>query len=149
MSDLTEDLKSLQANVVAMYAQAHGYHWNVKGMLFKQLHAFFLEIYEDVYDSIDTISENIRKLGDDAPFGLKTWSNSQTVSVKENPNLSPVDMLIELTSVNMVIINQLKAIFRSANASDEQGLANFIAERIDKHQFWNWQLRATLESVVV
>ena len=31
MDELINELKLLQANVVAMYAQSHGYHWNVKG----------------------------------------------------------------------------------------------------------------------
>jgi starvation-inducible DNA-binding protein len=144
MDELINELKSLQANVVAMYAQSHGYHWNVKGMLFKELHAFFLEIYEDVFDSIDPISENLRKLGADAPFGLNTWFNSASVQVNEDPNLSPVQMLNELISVNNVILTQLKKVFVFADTQNEQGVANFIAERIDQHQFWNWQLTATL-----
>lgn len=144
MDELINELKLLQANVVAMYAQSHGYHWNVKGMLFKELHAFFLEIYEDVYGSLDPISENIRKLGGDAPFGLNTWSNNATFEVNEDPNLSPVQMLGELILVNSVILTQLKKVFVLADTQNEQGVANFIAERIDQHQFWNWQLTATL-----
>ena len=144
MDELINELKLLQANVVAMYAQSHGYHWNVKGMLFKELHAFFLEIYEDVYGSLDPISENIRKLGGDAPFGLSTWSNNATFEVNEDPNLSPVQMLGELILVNSVILTQLKKVFVLADTQNEQGVANFIAERIDQHQFWNWQLAATL-----
>ena len=145
MSDLVEGLRYAQANVVAMYAQSHGYHWNVEGMLFKQLHAFFLEIYEDVFDSIDAYSENLRKLGADAPFGLKTWSENATVTINENPNLNANEMVGELMITNSKIVDQLKV----ADAADEQGVANFIAERIDKHQFWNWQLGATLKTVVI
>lgn len=148
MEELVNELKSLQANVVAMYSQSHGYHWNVKGMLFKQFHAFFLEIYEDVYGSIDPISENIRKLGGDAPFGLATWSNSVTVRVNEDPHLSPVQMLNELVVVNLAVLAQLKKVFVLADIANEQGVANFIAERIDQHQFWNWQLTSTLTTTV-
>ena len=149
MSDLVEGLRYAQANVVAMYAQSHGYHWNVEGMLFKQLHAFFLEIYEDVFDSIDAYSENLRKLGADAPFGLKTWSENATVTINEDPNLNAIEMIGELMITNSKIVDQLKVVFKIADAADEQGVANFIAERIDKHQFWNWQLGATLKTVAV
>ena len=72
MTELVDSLKKLQANAFQMYAQAHGYHWNVEGMLFKELHAFFLEIYEDVFDSIDPIAENLRKLDSTAPFGARS-----------------------------------------------------------------------------
>lgn len=148
MSDLIDGLKKLQANVVSMYAQSHGYHWNVRGMLFKEIHAFFLEIYEDVFDSIDPISENIRKLGSMAPFGLATWKDAATVVINESQDLDVLEMLNELVRTNSAIIDQLKELFKVADAADEQGVANFIAERIDKHQFWNWQLKATLTKIL-
>ena len=51
--NLVTCLKELQSMNMKMYAQSHGYHWNVEGRDFKQDHAFLLEIYEDVFDSID------------------------------------------------------------------------------------------------
>lgn len=149
MSELASALVDLQANLYVLYAQAHGFHWNVKGMMFKELHAFFNEIYEDVYDSIDPVSENIRKLGADAPFGLSTWISNATLSVVNEPNLSAYAMCANLAETNDSIVTQLKMVFRIANAEDEQGVANYIAERIDKHQFWAWQLKATLQTLVV
>jgi DNA-binding ferritin-like protein len=35
--------------------------------------------------------------------------------------------------------------FNTANESNQQGIANFIAERIDMHQKWNWFLKASGE----
>lgn len=149
MSELANRLKTLQANVFQMYAQAHGYHWNVEGMLFKELHKFFLKIYEDVFGSIDPIAENLKKLDDTAPFGAKNWLQNATVYINDAENLGPVEMLNGLDSTNEAIIAELKSIFKVANASDEQGIANFIAGRIDQHQFWRWQIRATLKKVVI
>jgi len=146
---LVDELKVLQANVVQMYGQAHGYHWNVEGMLFKTFHAFFLEIYEDVYGSIDPISENIRKLGGKAPFGPASWLNNSTVSINNSEDLSIDDMLHELIKTNNVLLNQLKQVFKIADLANEQGIANFIAERIDQHQFWNWQLSVSVAPTVV
>ena len=47
---------------------------------------------------------------------------------------------------NMEYIVILKNAFDVANQENEQGIANFIAERIDKHQKWNWQLKSSLMS---
>lgn len=146
---LVDELKVLQANVFAMYSQAHGYHWNVEGMLFKQLHAFFLEIYEDVYGSIDPISENIRKLGGYAPFGPDQWAENATIHINDVENLGPVEMLQELSRTNNELIIQLKHVFEVADDEDEQGVANFIAERIDQHQFWAWQLKASQKVSII
>lgn len=149
MSELIIKLRQLQANAFQMYAQAHGYHWNVEGMLFKELHAFFLEIYEDVFGSIDPISENLRKLDSFAPFGAAEWHKNATVTINDAEQLDPITMLNELYKTNDYLIAELKDIFNAADSANEQGIANFIAERIDQHQFWRWQIKATLKKVVI
>ena len=36
--------------------------------------------------------------------------------------------------------------FASANKANEQGIANFLAERDDMHKKWRWQLTASTKS---
>jgi DNA-binding ferritin-like protein len=52
-------------------------------------------------------------------------------------------MAVDLMAANDIIIGKLKECFNTANQADEQGIANFIAERIDMHQKWRWQLKAS------
>ena len=145
--DLLNKLKQLQANAFVFYTKTHGYHWNVEGILFKQLHAFFLEIYEDVFESIDTYAEWSRKLGAYAPFQIDEVLQASNVKY-DFPTTSPLEMLRNLLDSNNQIIKDLKDAFEMADAGNEQGLANFIAERIDQHQFWSWQLSASLKTSV-
>lgn len=143
--ELIDALKTLQSMVVKMYTQSHGYHWNVEGRTFKQDHAFLLEIYEDVYGSIDPISENLRKLGAKAPFGLKSWTNNSGLEINDSENLDSKIMFQELIQTNNTVLAMLKRTYDISNELDEQGICNFIAGRIEQHQFWNWQLTATLK----
>ena len=53
-------------------------------------------------------------------------------------------MLQELYNTNNLVINSLTDAFDKANAIDSQGICNFLADRIDKHQFWAWQLKSSL-----
>jgi len=46
--------------------------------------------------------------------------------------------------MNSEYISELKNTFDVANRVNEQGVANFIAERIDQHQKWDWFLKASL-----
>jgi len=55
----------------------------------------------------------------------------------------PVAMAKDLLEANGEVIEKLKTVFHTANDADEQGIANFIAERIDMHQKWSWQLKAS------
>jgi DNA-binding ferritin-like protein len=56
------------------------------------------------------------------------------------------ELAIDLYVKNHGLITMLKAAFNVANSENEQGVANFIAERIDMHQTWDWQLTASLRA---
>ena len=139
---LTDELSELLGDVVVFYFRAHGYHWNVEGEDFSQYHALFEEIYEDAYSSIDPIAENIRKLGEYAPFKLDTLMKLASLEDSKVPT-KPVAMAKDLLKANGEVIEKLKKVFHTANDADEQGIANFLAERIDMHQKWAWQLKAS------
>ena len=145
MSALTDDLKTLLADSVTMYFVAHGYHWNVEGADFSQYHALFEAIYEDVYSSIDPIAEDLRKLGEYAPFTLSKFIDMRTVESKEvAPN--PKAMAKALLKINDGVIETINKAFESATEANEQGIANFLAERDDMHKKWRWQLTASTKS---
>ena len=142
MSALTNDLKTLLSDSVTMYFVAHGYHWNVEGSDFSQYHALFESIYEDVYSSIDPIAEDLRKLDEYAPFTLSKFIDLRTVeSVEVAPN--PKAMAKALLKVNEGVLVTIGKAFASATKANEQGIANFLAERDDMHKKWHWQLTAS------
>lgn len=142
MEELIKALKVLMSDVVTFYFMAHGYHWNVEGQDFSQYHGLFADIYEDAYGSIDPIAENVRKLDDYAPFSLKKFNELTNVTFKDvEPN--PKAMAKSLLTANESVIKSLNDTFKKAVKADEQGIANFLSERIDMHQKWAWQLRAS------
>lgn len=131
------------ADAFTMYFMAHSYHWNVTGVEFSQFHAFFAEIYEDVYGSIDPLAENLRKLGEKAPLNL--LQICQTTSIAPTtPKCDPISMTSELFSANEEVIRSLYSAFECANGDNQQGIADFLAGRIDSHEKWRWQLGTTI-----
>ena len=147
--ELVNALKELQSMAMKIYAQSHGYHWNIEGRDFKQDHAFLLEIYEDVFDSIDAYAENIRKLGVKSPFGLEQLQQNSALRVNDSLDLKAEQMFVELSKTNLQIIDKLKDAFDFATEDREQGIANFLADRQDKHSFWQWQLTSTLKPTIM
>lgn len=142
MAKLADSLKTLMSDVVTEYFVAHGYHWNVEGSDFSQYHALFEDIYSDVYKSIDPLAENLRKLDVYAPFSLKTFLDSRTVESKE-VKPEPKAMAKELLRINDEVAKSVKVAFDLAVKEDQQGIANFLADRIDMHAKWSWQLKAS------
>jgi DNA-binding ferritin-like protein len=140
-------LHSLMADVVNLYFRAHGYHWNVVGADFAQYHELFQEIYEDVYSSIDPMGENIRKLGGFPKISIADYAHMSSLSGSELSGGSPRALAADLLLANEVVIDELKAMFQMLEAANEQGVADFIAGRIDMHQKWQWQLSSSLSEV--
>jgi starvation-inducible DNA-binding protein len=132
----------LLANTVSVYHEAHGLHWNVKGEDFSQYHALFGEIYDDVQGSIDGTAELILKLGYDAPFHMSKFVEIRSITETDADD-EPMSMANELLRSLEALVAQLKNVFKMADEADEQGIANFIADRIDSTQKWVWQLRAS------
>lgn len=142
--DLNEELTELLADIVSFYFRAHGAHWNVKGSDFSEYHKLFNEIYEDVYGSIDPIAENLRKLGSLAPFTLPSLIALR--SIEDSPAImqDPMALASDLLAANDIVIDEISDAFDCATMYGQQGIANFLADRLDKHQFWKWQLTASL-----
>jgi starvation-inducible DNA-binding protein len=145
---LIQLLKKWQANSVVFYTTAHGFHWNVEGPLFTQYHAFFEDIYTDVYGTIDTIAEWIRKFDTPAPYSLQDFIASQTYGDVQLDSNSPIAMSRQLLLMNDVMIESIKQMFDVATIQKEQGLANFLADRQEKHEFWGWWLKSSLKSTI-
>lgn len=139
---LSKSLKTLLADTVTFYFMAHGFHWNVEGQDFSQYHSLFSDIYEDVYGSIDPIAENIRKLDEYAPFNLQKFIDLRTVEFKD-VNPTPKAMASALLKASDTLLAQLNASFNEAQKADQQGIMNFLADRIDMQMKWAWQLRAS------
>tara|TARA_R110000737_G_scaffold78125_1_gene109424 strand:- start:129 stop:470 length:342 start_codon:yes stop_codon:yes gene_type:complete len=62
-SQLAEKLNHLLANYQIFYMNVRGYHWNVRGSDFFELHAKFEEFYTDLLAKVDEVAERILTLG--------------------------------------------------------------------------------------
>ena len=142
---LVDQLKVLLANVAVFYHAVHEFHWNVKGANFYEYHKFYDEIVSDVYESIDPIAENIRKLGGVTDYNMSKLAKLSTLEEPKEGISDSNGSTKELIRLNSDLLDALNSTFTAANSENQQGVANFIAERIDMHQKWNWFLKSSVE----
>ena len=142
---LADSLKTLLATNFAYYLRAHQFHWNVEGPDFSEYHAFFQQIYEDAYSAVDTIAEYIRYLGEYAPGSLERFTELTEISGQTKIPRARL-MLEELKANNDQMLDLLTRCFAEATSSNEQGIANFIAERLSAHGKYRWQLTSFLKT---
>lgn len=142
---LADALKTLLATEYAFVIKAQLFHWNVEGPDFNSLHKFFGEIYDEVYDnSIDRTAEYIRTLEDYTPGSFERFMELSEIQGQTKIPRARL-MIEELLANNLTMIDLLNRTFAVANEENQQGIANFIAERIDAHGKWGWQLRSFLK----
>lgn len=136
-------MKTLLGSSFALYIKAAGFHWNVEGINFPQYHEFFGKYYADVYGSIDTIAEHIRTLDGYTPASLTRYLE---LTVIEDQLQIPRAALMfqELLEDNERMIEILNKCFSAAESENKQGIADFIAGRLDSHEKWGWMIRSTL-----
>lgn len=144
---LQDTMKTILANTVVLKYKAQGYHWNVKGMFFPQLHDFFGKLYEEVDGAIDPTAEEIRTLGIDAPMGLGSFMAFRTI--QDGTATEPTAMIMDLYQSNLEMINLLTRAFEESESAKKYGMNDFLGGRIDAHEKHSWMLRTIASGVGV
>jgi starvation-inducible DNA-binding protein len=142
---LADSLKILLATEYAFVIKAQQFHWNVEGPDFSQLHKFFGKIYDEVYgNSIDQTAEFIRILDDYTPGSFERFGELSVIRGQTKIPRAQL-MIEELLANNAQVIELLNQCFGEAEQENQQGIADFVAGRIDAHGKHGWMLRSFLK----
>lgn len=144
MDTLVELMKKTLADTFCMYLKVHNYHWNVEGVNFVELHGFFGGLYEELHDAIDPMAEHLRTLDSYAPGSLKRFL--EISEIKDELNVpTAIQMVKNIQADNETVLKTLNLTMKFALKEDKQGLANFLADRIDNHEKHNWMLKSIVK----
>lgn len=141
METLIEIMRKVLADAYAFQLKAHNYHWNVEGPNFSQYHDFLGNLYQEVYNSVDATAEEIRALDAYSPGSFTRFLELTDIEC-ETTIPQPLEMMARLIVDNEKVLNTLNMAFKLANEFDQQGLADYIAGRIDIHKKHAWMLRS-------
>jgi starvation-inducible DNA-binding protein len=116
---LAEKLNELLANYSIFYQNTRGYHWNIKGEKFFELHLKFEELYNDLLLKIDEVAERILTLGHTPKHNYSEYSKISkiTESVQISNGIKAVEDILK--SFQAIIILQRELLLLSADAGDE------------------------------
>lgn len=142
---LSDNLKVALASSYVFVIKAQNFHWNVEGPNFPQYHQFLGDLYDEVYDNtIDRTAELVRQLDGYAPGSITRFAE---LSIVEDQTKIPRAelMMQELYVDNEKLLAMWKEMFPVAETENQQGIADFIASRIDAHGKHAWMLRSILK----
>lgn len=141
---LAKKLNTLLANYSIFYQNTRGYHWNIKGEKFFELHVKFEELYNDLLLKIDEVAERILTLGYEPEHNYSQYSKIS--SIVESPKITNGPKAVEqiLTSFKTVISLQRELLEISADASDE-GTNALMSDYIRMQEKLVWMYSAYLK----
>ena len=141
---LAEQLNILLANYQVFYINARGFHWNITGDKFFELHAKFEELYNDLLVKIDEVAERILTLG---YTPLHTYSDYIKIStIREAKNISDGKKAMQniLDSFSNLIGLEREILGLSDEANDE-GTNALMSDYIREQEKLVWMYSAYLK----
>jgi starvation-inducible DNA-binding protein len=130
-----------QANSVELYFQYKGYHWNVAGPFFRDLHLLFDEHAAKVFEMIDAFAERQRMLGGAAVYTLDALHRAGTLPHEGGLPQTTREMLERLLASHRVIIEEMHEGFKVAEQEADPGTADMFARYVQDHEKMEWFLR--------
>ena len=141
MSPVIPHLLREQANAVQLYLQYKGYHWNVAGPQFRDLHLLFDEHATAVFETIDPLAERQRMLGAAALYTMADLSSASVLSKEAGLPPTPRGMVERLIAAHRVIIEGMHEGFKVAELEGDPGSSDLFARFVQAHEKMEWFLR--------
>lgn len=142
---LSSKLNQLLAEYQVFYMNVRGFHWNIKGDKFFELHLKFEELYNDLILKIDEIAERILTLGHTPVHSYSEYLKAASIQEKMliTNGTQAVNSILEAFQV--ILINQRELLLLSADANDE-GTNSLMSDYIKQQEKLVWMYSAYLNN---
>lgn len=140
---LAASLNDLLANYQIFYMNARGFHWNIKGEKFFELHLKFEELYSDALIKIDEIAERILTLGYTPVHNYSQYIKTSKIQERNNVTDGTVAVEYVLSGLKTLIVKERELLTMSAKADDE-GTNALMSDYIPAQEKLVWMYSAFL-----
>lgn len=140
---LADKLNELLANYQLFYINARGFHWNITGEKFFELHIKFEEIYTDALAKVDEIAERIRTLDQTPLHSFSAFLEKSTIN--ENIGITDGKKAVQETiSGYHVLLYIERGLLKLAEDADDEGTNSLMSDYIRQQEKLIWKLSAYL-----
>ncbi|GGY51093.1 DNA starvation/stationary phase protection protein [Bacterioplanes sanyensis] len=140
---LAQQLNQLLANYQILYMNVRGFHWNIKGENFFELHVKFEELYNDLLLKVDEVAERILTLGQQPSHAFSDYIEAS--AIKERKNVSDGRTAVESIVEGLAqLVGQQRAVLASASDADDEGTAALMSDYISQQEKLLWMYRSYL-----
>jgi starvation-inducible DNA-binding protein len=140
---LAVKLNELLANYSLFYQNTRGYHWNIKGEKFFELHVKFEELYNDLLLKIDEIAERILTLG--ASPNHRYTDYKKLSKIEESSHVSDgIKAVQDILNDFKIIITLQREILSMSAEIDDEGTNALMSDYLRTQEKMVWMYSAFL-----
>ncbi len=142
--EIANELNSLLANYQIYYQNLRGFHWNIQGRDFFELHLKFEELYNDAAVKIDEVAERILTIEHTPLHSFADYlERASLTAVKDvHDGETAVRTVVDNLSA---IVEQQKNIRKFAEDAEDGATADMMATFIEEQEKTLWMYKAWLK----
>ena len=144
VTDISDALRQLLADVFALYLKTKNFHWHITGRHFRDYHLLLDEQAEQIFSITDEIAERARKIGGYTLRSIGEISRHQRLKDNDSGNVAPHKMLSELRDDNSQLIGFLGHAHEICEQHSDVATTSLIEVWIDQAERRTWFLTEIL-----
>ncbi|MEP0366780.1 MAG: DNA starvation/stationary phase protection protein [Cyclobacteriaceae bacterium] len=139
---LNTELNQLLSDFHIYYQNTRGFHWNIKGKKFFELHVKFEELYTEALTAIDEIAERMLAIGGAPLHTFEDYLKTSKLTVYKgvSEDVSTVEAIVSTLGEIVKQENVVKEIAAEAGDSETEDMMIALINQQQKHiwMFNSW-----------
>jgi starvation-inducible DNA-binding protein len=143
VTEISEELRLLLADVFVLYVKTKNFHWHMTGPHFRDYHLLLDEHGEQIFNMTDDIAERGRKIGGTTLRSIGDIARHQRLKDSDADDLSAKEMLEGLAADNRKLTELLRHAHDLCDQHEDVATASLIETWIDETERRTWFLSET------
>jgi starvation-inducible DNA-binding protein len=138
--EITRELRTLLADVFALYLKTKNFHWHMSGTHFRDYHLLLDEQGTQIFAMTDDVAERARKIGGTTIKSISDVTRHQRLKDNNDEGVAPEAMLTELRADNLDLTRNLRSTHEVCEKHNDVATASLIEVWIDETERRTWFL---------
>lgn len=138
---LITELNQLLSDFHIYYQNTRGFHWNIKGKRFFELHMKFEELYNTALENIDEIAERILTIKGQPLHSFQSYLDTSNVKAKTNMSHDE-EIVSSLLEQLGQLVKQENVVKELAASEDDTETEDMMIALINSQEKTMWMFRS-------
>jgi starvation-inducible DNA-binding protein len=147
VTEISQELRRLLADVFALYMKTKNFHWHMSGRHFRDYHLLLDEHADQIFAMTDDIAERARKIGGTTLHSIGEIARYQRLKDNSEEFVAPKEMLSELLDDNQKLVKFFRAAHEVCEKHNDIATASLIEVWVDQTERRSWFLFETVQEL--